>query len=296
MKRFMQRVGVLAALTLATLILLLAASKAALALTLSVLAASILALFTPLPRLGLGSRVFSAVLLIMIGVPGSLLAWALVQGEQAQAFALLRTADPDAYLTQLHERDPDRWFEELAALDPARHEEEVKRREEEAERIAAHRAAEAEREAAERAAEAEAERIAEEAERRAEDEAARIAAEEAAAEAYRQQMADDRARRDELLQQQITARAEAERRRSGQHCLSSWDSSHREFAAYVRSQMRNPDSFEVVETRMTPVDESKTHTLFMTYRAENGFGGMNVGTAVALVSNASCQATPLAIE
>jgi len=89
---------------------------------------------------------------------------------------------------------------------------------------------------------------------------------------------------------------EAEERRKGFHCLSAWDGSHSDVKAYVEERMRDPDSFEHIETRITPVKDDGTHTLVMKYRAKNGFGGMTVGEALATVRNSNCRATVLAIN
>lgn len=82
--------------------------------------------------------------------------------------------------------------------------------------------------------------------------------------------------------------ASAEERRKGFHCLSGWDGSHRDVKLAVRDQMRNPPSFEHIETRVTPVDDDGMHGLVMRYRAENGFGGMTDGIATARYSSADC--------
>ena len=89
---------------------------------------------------------------------------------------------------------------------------------------------------------------------------------------------------------------EAEDKRRGFHCLSAWDGSHRDFKNAVKDKMRDPDSFEHIETRVTPVDGSGNHIMFMEYRARNGFGGMNVGTAAGSFRNSDCGFTVLAIE
>lgn len=88
----------------------------------------------------------------------------------------------------------------------------------------------------------------------------------------------------------------AEDIRNGFHCLSNWDGSHREFANNLKSQLRDPSSFEHIETRVTPEKDGE-HTIIMKYRAKNGFGGMNVGTAIGTFSNFSCVASiPLISE
>jgi len=118
----------------------------------------------------------------------------------------------------------------------------------------------------ERAAEREAERAAE-------------AAEEAAAQAERERAA---------------AAVEANNRRQGFHCLSAWNGSHRGVVNYLKDRLRDPDSFEHIETRITPVNTAGEHTLIMQYRARNGFGGMNVEYITATVQNDSCRATIVA--
>ena len=85
--------------------------------------------------------------------------------------------------------------------------------------------------------------------------------------------------------------AEAERKRKGFHCLSSWNGAHTGVKDYVEKNMRDPDSFEHIETRITPVDKNGEHTLVMKYRAKNGFGGMATGVALAKVASAGCYAT-----
>ncbi|WP_420023721.1 hypothetical protein ACN9JG_06070 [Cereibacter azotoformans] len=82
----------------------------------------------------------------------------------------------------------------------------------------------------------------------------------------------------------------AEERRFGFHCLSGWDGSHLEFARTVKAQLRDPDSFEHVETQVVEVDDAGRNRVIMTFRARNGFGGMNVERALGSFSNATCGA------
>jgi hypothetical protein len=81
----------------------------------------------------------------------------------------------------------------------------------------------------------------------------------------------------------------AEDRRLGEHCVVGGFSS--EFVAKVKEQLRDPNSFEHIETRIGPVDATGQHTIGMRYRSRNGFGGMNEQTAIGTVSNATCAAT-----
>jgi len=90
-------------------------------------------------------------------------------------------------------------------------------------------------------------------------------------------------------QAQIEAKRVADEN-SGFHCLSGWDGSNASLVAQIKDQLRDPGSFEHDETRITPEDDGK-HMVMMRYRARNGFGGMNVATAMATVDHRSCNAT-----
>lgn len=115
--------------------------------------------------------------------------------------------------------------------------------------------------------------------------AQRKADREAAVQAEKEQEAADK---------QAKADAAAAEKEKGFHCLSAWDGSNRSTETQVKAMMRNPDSFEHIETKIAPVKKGY-HVLLMQYRAQNGFGGMNVATAVANVSNVSCDATIVSI-
>lgn len=87
----------------------------------------------------------------------------------------------------------------------------------------------------------------------------------------------------------------AEDVRNGFHCLSAWNGTHRNLVSKVKDHLRDPESFEHAETKITPRDAKGQHMLFMTYRARNGFGGMNVAKAIATVDGSTCEATVLAV-
>ena len=57
----------------------------------------------------------------------------------------------------------------------------------------------------------------------------------------------------------------------------------------IKQNLRDPDSFEQVSTTITPVDKNEHHYILMTYRARNGFGGMNVEQAIGVVDHESCK-------
>ena len=102
--------------------------------------------------------------------------------------------------------------------------------------------------------------------------------------------AEDRAAR--LEQEAAEAAASiaeaAEEKRKGLHCLSGWDGAHTAFKQEIKKSMRDPGSFEHIETRIGPVTDKGAHLLVMEFRAGNGFGGMDVASAYATVENEDC--------
>ncbi len=76
----------------------------------------------------------------------------------------------------------------------------------------------------------------------------------------------------------------------GTQCLSAWDGSHPTMVSAVKQRLRDPSSFEHVETRTSPMDVEGKHVLIMQFRAENGFGGKNVGFAKGILDGRTCVA------
>jgi hypothetical protein len=92
------------------------------------------------------------------------------------------------------------------------------------------------------------------------------------------------------LEAQSAALRVQEQKTKGFHCLSGWDGSHSGLVDAVKAQLRDPDSFEHDETRVTPATGG-AHTIYMKFRSRNGFGGLNVGVAQGKVSNSTCAVT-----
>jgi zinc-ribbon domain len=61
--------------------------------------------------------------------------------------------------------------------------------------------------------------------------------------------------------------------------FSAWDGSHIELEQWVKQSLKDPGSYEHIETRYS--DEGGHIALIMRYRAKNGFGGYTVGRVVA---------------
>ena len=82
-------------------------------------------------------------------------------------------------------------------------------------------------------------------------------------------------------------------RQSGFHCLSEWDGASRPLKNAMKQRLRDPDSFEHIETRITPRDNDGDHLVTMQYRSRNGFGGMNVGSAIAVIDGDTCDVSEI---
>ncbi|MFN3819926.1 hypothetical protein [Blastomonas sp.] len=76
---------------------------------------------------------------------------------------------------------------------------------------------------------------------------------------------------------------------SGEHCLSGWDGANRDLVRQIKATMRDPGSFEHMNTRIYGNDKGE-HGLWMTFRARNGFGGMNVEEVYARIDHDTCKA------
>ena len=98
----------------------------------------------------------------------------------------------------------------------------------------------------------------------------------------------EREARKEAEQKRIAAE-NAENSRKGFHCLSAtWDGSHRDLVAQLKRNLNDPDSFEHVETRVTPVNPNGEHTLIMEFRARNAFGALVLQKMTATYRNSDC--------
>ena len=82
--------------------------------------------------------------------------------------------------------------------------------------------------------------------------------------------------------------AKADEKRKGFHCLSPWDGSDRDVVRLVKKDLRDPDSFEHDETRISPENQGK-HLLVMIYHAKNGFGGYNKAAVTAILDHETCR-------
>ncbi|QEY15490.1 zinc ribbon domain-containing protein [Cellvibrio sp. KY-GH-1] len=69
------------------------------------------------------------------------------------------------------------------------------------------------------------------------------------------------------------------RRETVEKAFSPWDGSHRQLEAYVKKNLKDPDSYEHIETRYS--DKGDTVTISMKYRAKNSFGGYAVENIIA---------------
>jgi len=63
--------------------------------------------------------------------------------------------------------------------------------------------------------------------------------------------------------------------------FSGWDGSHPKLSRMIEVKCRNPDSYEHIDTKFR--DDGNSIFVITKYRAENGFGGMTIGTVSANV-------------
>ena len=78
--------------------------------------------------------------------------------------------------------------------------------------------------------------------------------------------------------------------------MSTYDGNHDGLEDLIRARLKDPDSMETTETKITPVDANGNHTVILKYRARNAFGGMVVEQALGIVDNDTCVATLLGVE
>lgn len=92
-----------------------------------------------------------------------------------------------------------------------------------------------------------------------------------------------------------TQRQIAEREK-GLHCLDGINGESSLVVFQTEARLRDPSSFEHVETRIGPRKTIGTHTLIMKYRARNGFGGMTIGSVSAEVNSFDCSIASIELD
>jgi hypothetical protein len=71
-------------------------------------------------------------------------------------------------------------------------------------------------------------------------------------------------------------------------CLSRSDGSMPQLVQSVKQHLREPDSFQLIQTIAKPVGDDGMQHIWMSFRARNGFGGINVNAATGTVDHPSC--------
>ena len=89
---------------------------------------------------------------------------------------------------------------------------------------------------------------------------------------------------------------EAEKRKSGLHCLSPFDGNHGGLEELVKDNLTDPGSLEVIETTVSAANENGKNGLFMDFTAKNALGGRVRYMARAVMDNESCEATLVTID
>jgi len=85
----------------------------------------------------------------------------------------------------------------------------------------------------------------------------------------------------EAKRKKLKREKEAKRKKLIEEQFSAWDGSHIGLTRMLKKNMRNPDSYEHIET--TYRDDGKSLVIKTRYRGQNGFGGMTIGEVMARV-------------
>jgi hypothetical protein len=92
------------------------------------------------------------------------------------------------------------------------------------------------------------------------------------------------------VEEEKQAAADLEQKhKSGEFCESAWDGSVSNVIDAVKNTLRNPSSFEHINTYVKAVDSEGLNEVTMSYRAQNGFGGMNEVFMVAKIRSSDCE-------
>jgi hypothetical protein len=72
-----------------------------------------------------------------------------------------------------------------------------------------------------------------------------------------------------------------------EQCFSLWDGSHRGVEKLLKKNLRDPSSYEHIETRFG--EDGPDHLkVYLEYRSRNGFGGMSTGQVLARAHKDNC--------
>lgn len=74
----------------------------------------------------------------------------------------------------------------------------------------------------------------------------------------------------------------------GLHCTRGDGQFLPDLGKAVIERLRDPSSFQHIGTSIMPADEKGIHKVEMRYRAANGYGGLDVDTATAQLTNRNC--------
>jgi len=82
--------------------------------------------------------------------------------------------------------------------------------------------------------------------------------------------------------QQSAARGRDRKSKELQNSFSAWDGSHKKLEKYIKSRLRDPSSYEHIDT--TYEKRGSSVMVQTVFRAKNGFGGMTEGNVIAETS------------
>jgi hypothetical protein len=95
---------------------------------------------------------------------------------------------------------------------------------------------------------------------------------------------------------QAQDQADKERREKAKFdCLNAWNGKPIGIEAALNDSLRDPASFEVIETRVSTPAPDGSQQFVTKFRARNGFGGMSISTAVGTIRSRDCKITAIEV-
>lgn len=119
MKVFFKSLGIIVGLLFAVIVISAIMPAAGAIAGLGLLVIPLIAVFKPIPSIGLSRKGFCISLALLVGLPASLLSWVYV-GDLSR-LSELKVSNPTAYLSEIKKTDKAKWLDELSTLDPEQH-------------------------------------------------------------------------------------------------------------------------------------------------------------------------------
>ena len=129
MINFLKYVGIVFVLFIAAAFLSVKLPQIGLWVGLAFFILPVIAVFKPIPKIGLGSKGFNLALFLLVGLPTLTNSQSILKQQKTEYLAVLKADDPQAYLAELKKSNQQLWLSELSKIDPKAHKAELERNE-----------------------------------------------------------------------------------------------------------------------------------------------------------------------